>query len=125
LEFKEDIYICLPQSQCPCFDGGREVPVGSRMKTGCLEWWVYGGFCEKSTWNRAILHNWFDFFKLCKIICNLRVLHIQGRNGVRWRSGQEASLAPPCSNLRYFGSKCTVLRKVLVTLSGLLGAPRS
>ena len=30
----------------------------------------------------------------------------QGRNDVRWRPGQEATLAPPCSNLRLFGSKC-------------------
>ena len=36
-------------------------------------------------------------------------------SGVRWRLGQEASLAPPCSNLRFFESKCTVLKKVLVT----------
>jgi len=50
---------------------------------------------------------------------------LQGRNEVRWRLGQEASLAPPCSNLRCFGSKCTVLQKILVTLLGLLGAARS
>jgi len=40
----------------------------------------------------------------------------QGRNEVRWRPGQEASLLPPCSNLRSFGTKHTVLQKVLVTL---------
>ena len=40
----------------------------------------------------------------------------QGRNEVRCRPGQEASLAPPCSNLRSFGSKYTVLKKVLATL---------
>jgi len=45
------------------------------------------------------------------------------RNEVRWHPGQEASLAPPCSKLRYFGSKCTVLKEVLVTLLGLFGAP--
>jgi len=28
-----------------------------------------------------------------------------------------------CSNLRSFGSKCTVLKKVLATLSGLFSAP--
>jgi len=33
-----------------------------------------------------------------------------GRNEVRWRPGQEASLAPPCSHLRSFGSKCTALK---------------
>ena len=37
---------------------------------------------------------------------------VQGRNDVvRWRPGQEASLAPPCLNLRSFGSKCTVSEK--------------
>jgi len=36
----------------------------------------------------------------------------QRRIGIRWRPGQEASLAPPCSNLRSFGSKYTVLKKV-------------
>jgi len=51
--------------------------------------------------------------------------HVQERNEVRWRPGQEASLVPPCSNLRSFGSKCTVLKKVLVTLLGLLGERRS
>jgi len=51
----------------------------------------------------------------------------QGRNEVRWRPGQEASLAPPCSKLRSFGSKYTILKKVLATLLllGLFGAPRS
>jgi len=49
--------------------------------------------------------------------------HQQGRNEIRWRPGHEASLAPPCSNLRSFGSKCTVLKKVLVTLLGLFSAP--
>ena len=47
----------------------------------------------------------------------------QGRNEVRWRPGQEASLAPPCSNLRSFGSKSTVLKKVLATLLGIFGPP--
>jgi len=41
-----------------------------------------------------------------------------GCNEVRRRPGQDASLAPPCSNLRSFGSKCTVLKKALVTFSG-------
>jgi len=34
---------------------------------------------------------------------------------------QEISLTPPCSNLRSFGSKCSVLKKVLATLLGLFG----
>jgi len=49
--------------------------------------------------------------------CNQRLTE------VRWRPGQEASLAPPCSNLRFFGSKCTALKKVFVTLLGVFGAP--
>jgi len=49
----------------------------------------------------------------------------QGRNEVRWRPGQEASLAPSCSKLRSFGSKFTVLKKVPVTLLELFGVPRS
>ena len=35
------------------------------------------------------------------------------------------SLAPLCSNLRSFGSKCAALKKVLVTLLGLFGALRN
>jgi len=40
----------------------------------------------------------------------------QRRNEVRWRPGQEASLAPPCSNLRSFENKYTVLKNALVIL---------
>ena len=47
----------------------------------------------------------------------------QERNEVRWRLEQEASLAPPCSNLRSFGSKYTLLNKVLATFLGLLAPP--
>jgi len=47
----------------------------------------------------------------------------QGCSKFKWRPVQEASLAPPSSNLRSFGSKCSVLKKVFVTLSGLFGAP--
>jgi len=46
----------------------------------------------------------------------------QGCIEVRWHPGQEASLVPPCSNLRSFGSKCTVLKKTLATLLGVFGA---
>jgi len=49
--------------------------------------------------------------------------HNQGRNEVRRSPRQEASVAPPCSNLRSFGSKFTVLKKVLVKLLGLFGDP--
>ena len=41
--------------------------------------------------------------------CPRRILYcMQGRNEVRWHPGQETSLASPCSNLRYFGSKSAV-----------------
>jgi len=36
---------------------------------------------------------------------------VQGRNKFRWHLGQEISLPPLCSNIRSFGSKCTVLKK--------------
>jgi len=63
----------------------------------------------------------------------------QGRNEVRWCPGQKTSLAPPWSNRRphcqslapprsklsFSESKFTVLKKVLVTLLGLLGGSRS
>ena len=49
----------------------------------------------------------------------------QGCNEVKWHPEQEASLAPPRSNLRSFGSKFTVLNNVHVTLLGLSGASRS
>ena len=51
-----------------------------------------------------------------------RTPQLQERNEARWRPGQEACLAPPCLNLKFFGSKCTALKKVLVTLLGLFGA---
>jgi len=47
---------------------------------------------------------------------------VQGRNQIRQHPGQEASLVSPCLNLRSLGSNC-VLKKVLVTLFGLFGAP--
>ena len=47
----------------------------------------------------------------------------QGCNEIRCHPGQEASLAPSFSNMSFFGSKCTVLKKVLVTLLGLCDAP--
>ena len=51
------------------------------------------------------------------------ILHIQRRNEVRWRLGQEASLAPPCFNLLCFRSKFTALKEVFVTFLGLFGTP--
>jgi len=85
------------------------VPVGDSEKDGAelFSWLIHPFSSDK-------------FFKsvLCDS-CRARA----GRNGVRWRPGQEASLAPPCSNLRSFGSKYTVLKEVFVTLLGLFGAP--
>ena len=49
----------------------------------------------------------------------------QGVTRLDGARGIEASLAPPCLNLGSFGSKCTVLKKVLVTLLELFYAPRS
>jgi len=42
------------------------------------------------------------------------------RSEVRWRPGQEATLTPPCSNLRSFGSQCIALKKAHVILLGFL-----
>ena len=55
----------------------------------------------------------------------LRRVHgaTQGRTKVRWCPEQETSLVPPCSNLRPFGKKCTVLKTKLATLLGLFGVP--
>ena len=51
-------------------------------------------------------------------------LDVQGRNEVKWCLGKETSLAPPCSNLRSFGSKCTVLKNVFLTLLWPFGLPQ-
>jgi len=48
---------------------------------------------------------------------------MQGLNEVKWRSGQEASLAPAYSNLSSFTSTFTVLQKVFVTLLGFSAPP--
>jgi len=39
-----------------------------------------------------------------------------GRNEVSWHSGQKASLAPPCSNLRSFRSKGTFRNKCAIVI---------
>jgi len=79
---------------------------------------------------RIVSIDFLDVLLFCFIIRQHRrqisyfKLHVDhGRNEMRWRPGQEASLTPPCSNLRSFGTKCTVLKKVLVTLLGLFGVP--
>jgi len=38
--------------------------------------------------------------------------------------GKKTSLAPPCSKLRFFGSKFTALKNVVALLLGFLGAPQ-
>jgi len=50
---------------------------------------------------------------------------MQGRNEVIDGARARSKFGVPSSNLRSFGSKCTVLKKVLVTLLGLSGVPRS
>jgi len=37
--------------------------------------------------------------------------------------GARSKFGPPCSQLRSFGSKCTVFNKIIVTVLGLFGAP--
>jgi len=63
---------------------------------------------ENSRRSRILLRMWRNGTQRC--------------NEVRWSPGQEAGLAPPWSNLRYLGSKCTVLKKVLCDISA---APQS
>ena len=46
------------------------------------------------------------------------------RGGTRLTGAWGKKYAPPCSNLKSFGSKCTVLKKVVMTLLWLF-APRS
>jgi len=48
----------------------------------------------------------------------------QGGTGVRWARNKKQVLTSPCSNLRSFGSKCTVLKKVLAPFSGLFRCHR-
>jgi len=52
---------------------------------------------------------------------------MQERNEVRWFPGHDASLVFPCSNTSSFGSKFTVLKKVLVILQywDFFDAPRN
>jgi len=87
-------------------------------------------FCILCTWRStprsfAVIDSVvpFTFESDLRLIWKLTWARLQGRNEVRWRPGQEASLAPPCLKLRSSGSKFTVLKKVLVTLLGLFGAP--
>jgi len=67
------------------------------------------------------------FSELYKIMVN-KVTSVGFRGGyhhneVRWRPGQETSVARPCLNLSSFGSKFTLWKKVLLTFLGLYGVP--
>jgi len=77
---------------------------------------------DPTTISKTAIELQLDQVQFAIAVVNSTLYVAQGRNEVRWRPGQEASLAPPCSNLRSFGSKCTMLKKVLVTLLGLFGA---
>jgi len=75
--------------------------------------------------------------------CRTRVWTLsitQGRNKVRWQEasfwvsfvppcsaivGARSKFVPTCSNLRSFGSKCTVLKEVRVMLLEIFGPPCS
>jgi len=65
-----------------------------------------------------------DSFATPKYQTSFVTIRDQGCTKVRWRPEQETSLAPPCLNLRFSGSKCTVLKKVLATSSELFDAPQ-
>ena len=92
----------------------------------CFHWWQ-----KWRQYDFAWLHILFptflfqhpDFFKTL-------VRGTKGRNEVGCRPGQEKDLAPSCSNLSSFGSKCSVLKKVIVTFlwdfsvpSAMIGRP--
>jgi len=60
---------------------------------------------------------------MSKLSVSISYILNQGRNEVRWCPGKETSLALPCLNLSSFRSKCTALKKVIVTLLGFFGNP--
>jgi len=49
--------------------------------------------------------------------------YLEGHCPLWLRARARSSLAPPCSNLSFFGSKYTVLKIVLVKLLGLFSVP--
>jgi len=71
---------------------------------------------------KHVVYSLFLLFLKSAVLLNCSK-HNQGRNEVRRRPGQEASLSLPCSSLRPFGRKFTVLKKVLVKMLGLFGNP--
>jgi len=56
--------------------------------------------------NRVKIAIWYVFYYF--VMCS-----VQRNTEVRWPPGQETSLVSLCSNLRFFGSKFTALRKYL------------
>ena len=78
------------------------------------------------------LHSFFQWllhFKnilslmFCQMLLSAILPSVHVGNEVTRCPGQEASLAPPCSTLRSFRIKCTVLKEVLVTLLWLFSIP--
>ena len=81
---------------------------------------AYLGYGRHGSCQWAPLWGGANFFGINKV-CDLQLLESifgqmqplttkphQGRNEVKWRPGQDTSLAPLCSNLSSFGSKCAV-----------------
>jgi len=58
------------------------------------------------------------------VYIQIHTICTQGRNVVRWRPGQETSLAPPCSKLSSFWSKFTLLKKVFATFLDFSAPPQ-
>jgi len=77
--------------------------------------------CETNLW--MLLLNFVNCLKLH--FFQKRGNCQQGHNEVRWRPGQEASLTPPCSNLRSFWSKCTAWKKTCNIVGTFRRPPQS
>jgi len=88
-----------------------------KVRAGCC---TDGLYCITITWQQ-IFKGSLRVNGSRRFACMWLLNH--GCNEVRWRPGQEASLAPLSWNLMSFGSKCTVLKNVFLTLLGLFGAP--
>jgi len=81
--------------------------------------WTFG--CPTYNWTETRPISCLKF-QLQSKIRKPQYWNARRRNEVRWHPGQETSLVPICSNPRSLGRKCTVLKKGLVTLLGLIGA---
>jgi len=82
----------------------------SISKSNITDFFIFAGLVQGS--------NKFGVCYLLSYTITSGVRRLDGARGKKqvWR---------PCSNVRSFGSKCTVLKKVLVTLLGFFSAPRS